>query len=201
MLLTLGGAVFNTFGDPIGELDRILVDPDRRLATHIVIKSPRASEEVILPIGLLQGNLGSRLFLLPASDDLENFPRYEEGRAARSPADRVDTAFVRQPPERRADLTAALAVPENAVDLSPDTAVETADGRSLGLTGVLTDDALDRISAIDLCEPDGAPHRVAADAIASFTPDRIGLTLPIERLRGAPGGAARPITDTETTAL
>jgi len=136
MRLSFGMAVMENDGAEAGTLDRVLVDPDKREVTHVVVRSPRVSEEVLLPLNLAQGSLEDRLLLHAASSDLENMPRYYEGRTSSSPSDRVDTSVVREPPERRQSLDAALNVPANAVQLGPETKVITADGAEGRLVGL-----------------------------------------------------------------
>ena len=111
MELVFGMPVIGRDGDEAGALDRVLVDPGRREVTHIVVKSAAVSEDVLLPLSLVQGNSDGRLLLHAATGDLATMPRYYEGRTSSPPAGRVDTAVVREPGERRADLEAALAIP------------------------------------------------------------------------------------------
>lgn len=111
MYLAFGQAVRTGDGEPLGTLQYVFIDPARRAVTHIIIRSPRVSEEVLLPVDLVQGNLEDSLVLHAASDDLENMPRYYAGRRSSPPASRVDTAIVREPSERRASLDHLIGAP------------------------------------------------------------------------------------------
>jgi hypothetical protein len=147
MELIFGMPVIGSDGAECGTLDRVLVDPGTREITHVVVRSPRVSEDVLLPLSLVQGSAELRLLLHAAGGDLEQMPRYYEGRRSSPPAGRVDTAVVREPGERRADLEAALAVPPQAREYGPETAVVTDDAEGQ-LVSLAADQYTNRISEL-----------------------------------------------------
>jgi hypothetical protein len=140
MDLVFGMPVVGRDGDEAGTLDRVLVDPGRREVTHVVVKSVAVSEDVLLPLSLVQGNSDTRLLLHAAAGDLANMPRYYEGRTSSPPAGRVDTAVVDEPAERRQDLDRSLAVAADALELGPTSEVGVSGGAPGSLLGVITDD-------------------------------------------------------------
>lgn len=147
MDLIFGMPVVGRDGDEAGTLERVLVDPNRRQVTHIVVRSPHVSEEVLLPLSLVQGNAESRLLLHADSGDLEHLPRYYDGRLGSPPAERVDTGQVPEPGSRRQDLDIAMNVPPDAREYGPTTRVATndAEGQLVSLSAEQYDD---RISAL-----------------------------------------------------
>ena len=84
-----------------------------------MVRSPRVSEDVLLPLNMVQGNMDSHLLLYAASDDFTNLPRYYEGWTSSPPAGCVDTSMVREPAERRQSLDDALAVPRTRWSWAP----------------------------------------------------------------------------------
>src|SRR5919201_5388976 len=123
MDLVFGMTVVGSDGAGAGTFDRVLVDPAKREITHIVVRSPSVSEDVLLPLNLVQGSTEDRLLLHAASGDLEQMPRYYEGRASSPPSGRVDTSVVREPADRRQTLEDALKVPPSVRQYGADTGV------------------------------------------------------------------------------
>src|SRR5213078_2272150 len=116
--------------------------------THIVVRSPSVREDVLLPLNLVQGSTEDRLLLHAAGGDLENMPRYYEGRASSPPSGRVDVSVVREPADRRQSLEAALNVPADAREYGPDTRVTAADNREGHLVGLAADQYTNRLSEL-----------------------------------------------------
>jgi hypothetical protein len=148
MDFTFGMTVVGSDGTEAGQLDHVLVNPATREITHVVVRSPEVSEDVLLPLSLLQGNTDHELLLHLGSGDLEDMPRYYEGRTSSPPAGRVDTAPVRESGERRADLETALDVPPNACQYGPETRVTTSDNREGRLAGLAADHYANRLSML-----------------------------------------------------
>jgi hypothetical protein len=140
MELVFGMPVVGRDGDEAGTLDRVLVDPGRREVTHLVVKPVAVSEDVLVPLSLVQGTSDTRLLLHAAAADLANMPRYYEGRTSSPPAGRVDTAAVDEPADRRQDLERSLAVAPDALELGPASELGTSAGAPGGLLGLTVDD-------------------------------------------------------------
>jgi len=102
---------------------------------------------VLLALSLLQGSAELRLLLHLASGDLEQMPRYYEGCTSSPPAGWVDTATVREPGERRADLEAALAIPAEAREYGPETPVLAGEAEGQ-LVSLAADQYTNRISEL-----------------------------------------------------
>jgi hypothetical protein len=183
MYFTFGMAVCGSDGSEAGTLERVLLAPDTREVTHVVVRSPRVSEDVLLPLNMVQGNMDSQLLLYAASDDFSNLPRYYEGRTTSPPAGRVDTSVVREPAERRQSLDDALAVPSNALELGPEACITTADGSDGRLAGLMLDEYVNQLTALcmsGLCDDDLV---VPVAAIDGIHPGAITLSATCDQFR------------------
>ncbi|WP_438021114.1 hypothetical protein WMF18_19470 [Sorangium sp. So ce315] len=160
-----------------GVLDRVLVDRERGIVTHVVLRSPLVSEELLVSMDLVQGTAGGRLQVRPGRDELLGLPRYYEGRTTAQPAGRVDTSRVPQPPERRQELDEALGVTDDTVELGPETRVMTADEAEVQLVGVGANDPGNDISRIRVRGPAGAEADFPASWISMLREDVVALTV------------------------
>jgi hypothetical protein len=183
MYFVFGMNVLGADGTAAGTLECLLLDPDSREVTHVVVRSPEVSEDLLLPLSMVQGSTDHELLLHVASGDLGNLPRYYEGRTSSPPAGRVDTSVVREPAERRQDLEQALSVPADALELGPETAITTSDSSEGLLVGVLAEQYVNHLSGLfmsGLCERDVL---VPADRIGALHAGAIALTATCEQLR------------------
>lgn len=148
MYLGFGMPVMGTDAVEAGTLEQVLIDPVELEITHVVVRSPRASEAVVLPLNLVQGSAGDRLLLHVASGDLDQMPRYYPGPAGTPPSGRVDPSNVEQPPEQQFSLERALDLPTRTLEFGPDTLVSAADGADGHLIGVAADQYLNHVSEL-----------------------------------------------------
>ncbi|WP_437873386.1 hypothetical protein [Sorangium sp. So ce363] len=172
-----------------GVLDRVLVDRERGVLTHVVLRSPLASEELLISMDLVQGTADGHLRLRPGRDELLALPRYYDGRTTAQPPGRVDTSLVPQPPERRQELEEALGVTDDTVELGPDTRVMTADEAEAQLVGIGANDPGNDISRIRVRGPAGAEADFPASWIDVMREDVVALKVTrddILRSRPAP---------------
>jgi hypothetical protein len=195
MYFNFGMPVCGSDGDEVGTLERVLIAPDTREVTHLVVRSPRVSEDVLLPLNMVQGNMDSHLLLYAASDDFANLPRYYEGRTSSPPAGRVDTSVVREPAERRQSLDDALAVPANALELGPEACITTADGSDGQLAGLMVEEYVNHLAALCVHGLCGDDLLVPAAAIDGLHPGAITLSATCDqfhRVTASPTMAAAP---------
>ncbi|WP_437878858.1 hypothetical protein [Sorangium sp. So ce513] len=160
-----------------GVLDRVLVDRERGVVTHVVLRSPLVSEELLVSMDLVQGTAEGRLKVRAGRDELLALPRYYEGRTTAQPAGRVDTSRVPQPPERRQELDEALGVTDDTVELGPETRVMTADEAEVQLVGVGANDPGNDISRLRVRGPAGAEADFPAAWIRMLREDVVALTV------------------------
>ncbi|WP_437683537.1 hypothetical protein [Sorangium sp. So ce131] len=160
-----------------GVLDRVLVDRERGVLTHVVLRSPLASEELLVSMDLVQGTAEGRLRLRSGRDELIALPRYYEGRTTAQPAGRVDTSLVPQPPERRQELEDALGVTDDTVELGPETRVMTVDEAEVQLMGIGANDPGNDISRLHVRGPAGAEAYFPASWIDVMREDVVALTV------------------------
>lgn len=183
-----------------GALDRVLVDRERGAVTHVVLRTPLTSEEVLLSIDLVLGTADGRLRVRPGRDELFVLPRYYEGRKSELPPGRVDTSGVPQPPERRQELEQALGISEDTVELGPETRVMTTDEAEAQLVGIGSNDPGNDISRLRVRGPAGAETDVPASWIDVMREDVVALTVSrddILRARPSPRLREGKLTDLE----
>jgi len=174
--------VFGSDGQRAGWLDRVLVEPTRREVTHVVVRTERVSEEVLLAMSQVQGSADGRLLLHVTSDRLENLPRYYEGRVSSPPAGRVDTAVVREPSRLRSQLDAALNVSPGTVELGPEARAVTACGSDGWLVGLATELPTGRISEVFVGGLGGRIAKIPGAWVAEFRPGAVVLRATSEQL-------------------
>ncbi len=195
MYLEFGMAVVGSDGDRAGTLDHVLVAPERREVTHLVVLSPQVSEDVLLPLNLVQGNAGGDLLLQVPSGMLAQMARYYEGRTSSAPAGRVDTAIAGEPAARRQELEDALAVPPDAVQYGRETRVATRDGAAGQLVGLGADLYLNRLCELRAAGLGEQAVTVPEPWIGALAADAIAVTAAaaeLAHLVGAPAHMAPP---------
>jgi hypothetical protein len=141
--------------------------------------------------------VGDPVELHAAAGDLENMPRYYEGRASSPPAGRVDTSVVREPPDRRESLEAALNVPPDAREYGPETRVATADGAEGHLISLAADHYTNGLSELRVAGLGGRPLTIPERWIGELGPGLITLTAPRDELERLLGAQAAPYVATE----
>lgn len=188
MEFAFGMAVLGTDGDEAGTLERVLVDPATREVTHVVVRSPRVSADVLLPLSLVQGNACGGLLLHTASRELESMPSYFVGRIGKPPAERVDVTTVHEPADRRASLEASLSIPLEVREYGPDTRVTTADGFEGYLLSVLSDDFANRLSELRVGGLRGRGLVIPERWVAELHADRVSLSTTSDQLDQIPVG-------------
>jgi hypothetical protein len=192
MDFVFGAAVVGNDGAEAGTLDRVLVDPRTREISHLVVRSPRVSEDVLLPLSLVQGNADHRLLLHVAAGDLEHMPRYYEGRTSSPPAGRVDTSVVPEPADRRQDLERALNVSPDARQYGPETRVTTADNAEGRLVSLAAEQYTNRVSQLCVGGLGDQDITVPDRWIGELGTDVIAVSATREQLRHLVGSQAGP---------
>lgn len=196
MRFTFGMPVADSDGEDVGALDLVIVDPLRREVLHAVVRTSRISEEVLVPLHMIEGDVGDRLQLQVPGEELTDLPRYYEGRSGESVRAKVDTSQV-PPPERRQELEEALGIPDDAREYGPDTRVVTADGHVGNLAAVDTQHGAEVITLVRATGFAEHEVTVAAEWIGDLGASELALVVPRERLgrRGhppAPSPGERP---------
>ena len=172
----------------VGRLDRVLLDPDSREVTHIVLRTPRLSEECLISLSEIEGNVEDRLGLRVGESDLDHMPRYYAGRKSARPAQRVDY----KPAIAHAglDVVDAERVPDDVCELGPSTRVSLADGGILAFLGVSTEDPTNRLSSVTV-RSGKDEYSVPAEWVGGVASEELALATTRDRLRrlvGTPGG-------------
>jgi hypothetical protein len=177
-------------GTDVGWLDRILVDPNTREATHIVLRTPRLSEECLISLSEVAGNLTGGLSLRICESDLDHQPRYYEGRKSATPAQRVDYKPAISWAGGDQSVVDAEHVPAEACEIGPDTSVTLADGGVLALAGLATDDPTNLLASVTV-RAGKNEYSVPAEWVGDISSELLTLATTREQLRrlvGVPGG-------------
>ena len=94
MHLCFGMAVRGSDDPEAGALKCVLIAPDTREITHVVVRSPQVSEDVLLPLSMVQGSTDHGLLLHVASGDTTRM----SGAIASSSSPRFTVRIVGSPP-------------------------------------------------------------------------------------------------------
>src|SRR5512138_2488564 len=79
MKLTKGADVFNTQGDKLGTLQRVIIDPGTKAVTHIVVeKGWLFTSNKVISINELDSNREDRLVVTNSEANEDDFPAFEE---------------------------------------------------------------------------------------------------------------------------
>jgi uncharacterized protein YrrD len=74
-----GANVFTSGGDKVGSLDRVVIDPQSREVTHVVVrKGFLFTEDKVVPVSLIGAATKDRVTLREDAGDLEALPDFEE---------------------------------------------------------------------------------------------------------------------------
>ncbi|MCC6177998.1 MAG: hypothetical protein IT305_22075 [Chloroflexi bacterium] len=190
MEFVFGMNVTGSDGTEAGILDHVLVAPQSREITHIVLRSEEVSEDVLLPISLIQGNAGERLLLQVASGDLGRMPRYYEGRTSSSPAGRVDVSTVHESADARLRLEDALNVASDVRQYGCETKVVMSDGSEGWLLGLAADQYQNQVSDLRLGGLGEHIATVSGQWIGELGVDTIQVAAPRDELSRLVGEAA-----------
>jgi uncharacterized protein YrrD len=79
MKFTKGADVFTSQGEKLGTLRRVIIDPETKAVTHVVVeKGFLFSTDRVIPVDRLDTDQEKRLVLGNAEEDFEKFPIFEE---------------------------------------------------------------------------------------------------------------------------
>jgi uncharacterized protein YrrD len=74
-----GAEVFTAEKNKVGNVDRVVLDPETKEVSHLVVrKGFLLSKNIVIPIDVIDHVSDDRVFLKRDIDDLENFPAFEE---------------------------------------------------------------------------------------------------------------------------
>lgn len=74
-----GAGIYTAEGERIGEIHRVVIEPETNGVTHLIVqKGLLFPEERVLPISLVAEAHDDRVTLRPESDDLEELPEYQQ---------------------------------------------------------------------------------------------------------------------------
>ena len=74
-----GAKVFTSDGEQVGTIDRIVIEPDTREVTHLVVqKGSLFTEDKVIPVSLVKSTLEDRVILHENTGNPEKFPNFQE---------------------------------------------------------------------------------------------------------------------------
>jgi uncharacterized protein YrrD len=153
MHLKKGADVYSVQGDRLGTLNRVIIDPNTRQVTHLVIeKGLLFNTNKIVPIDQVDPKNEDRIILNTSEQDLKQFQDFEEDHfvsldSADHPEEGVDYSYWYPPPNYAAWRTGMQMVyppvpsyairttqniPEGTVALEEGARVESADNHQVG---------------------------------------------------------------------
>jgi len=107
--------VLSANGQEVGSLDRVVLSPESKLVTHIVVRKGALLNRVdkVVPIDLIAETTEDRIILRDEAGDLESFPPFEEERV-------VDKkAGLDQPPLFESSSPELIGYPEPNIPVVP----------------------------------------------------------------------------------
>lgn len=140
--------VFNANGDEIGHITRVVLHPDTKVLTHVVVRKKKLFEkdEKLMPIDQIADTSGALITLRETAEDLDVLPSFEEKHfimqegtsEGTTPATQVPTAYG-VPLVNSSNATAGKYVtvieqniPPGTVAVKEGAKVVTAEGKNVG---------------------------------------------------------------------
>lgn len=78
MELKKGADVFSSVGEKVGYLDRVVINPDTKEVTHLVVQTGLVfSTNKVIPIEWVSMKVGDRIALKKNAQELEDLPEYD----------------------------------------------------------------------------------------------------------------------------
>jgi uncharacterized protein YrrD len=171
-----GASVFTTEGEHVGDIDRVVLDPESKRVTHLVVqKGFLFRDEKLISLSLVANATEDRVTLRPFGSDPEDLPDFEEAhyvpveRGPESPPGSAHWArpLLWYPPvgsawptggvfrddEQAYALKTRQNIPEGTVALEEGAQVISSDGQHVGdIERVFTDPLADRATHLLIAE-------------------------------------------------
>ncbi len=159
-------------GVEVGRIERVVLNPDSREVTHLVLKKGLLPEDKVVPVGLVGAGTAEGVTLRGEEADLERLPPFEEkhfvesgeksGAAPIQPMNLYPGAGFGQPVvsldptaawQPRPVMEVTRNIPDGTVALKSSAKIVAADGRRVGrLDQVLTDPKTDRVTDLVIAQ-------------------------------------------------
>lgn len=79
MRLTKGADIYSSEGEKLGTLDRVVIDPETKEVTHLVIsKGGLFKTDKVVAMDMVDPGIEDKITLLALKHDLDEFPEFEE---------------------------------------------------------------------------------------------------------------------------
>jgi uncharacterized protein YrrD len=137
MQLKDGTAVYTTDGDHVGNIDRVVIDPQTKAVTDVVVrKGFLFPEDKVIPVEVIARATEDRVLLRRNAGDLGDFPPFEERQYI--PIEPRDTGYAlplyAYPPYGLPQFTVDVErnIPQGAVPLKEGAHVISEDGKHIG---------------------------------------------------------------------
>ncbi len=172
--------VFNAEGEQVGSVDRVVLDPQTKEVSHIVVRKGLIfTEDKVIPISLVASATEERVTLREDAGDLDKLPQFQEAHYVEADEAEVEKTYPPMggrlpplywyPPAHGTPYTAPMAypdtpipnyvvettenIPEGTVALKEGAEVISGDGEHVGdVEQVLTDPEADRATHLVISE-------------------------------------------------
>lgn len=201
--------VYTATGEDVGSVSRVVLNPQTKEVTHVVVqKGFFFTEDKLLPLSLIASATGERVTLRPDAGDLHSLPLFEETRYI--PLDAAEARAVAYPPDLAMPLYSYMPlgigwseyvppapfraeteqnIPSNTVAVKEGARVITSDDRHVGdVERVFTDSALDRMTYFVISQGLILKEKKAVPSswIRSVTEDEVHLNVGATVFEGLP---------------
>jgi len=200
MQLIKGADVFSSAGEKIGSLDRVVLDPETKEVTHIVVeKGILFTTNKVIPIEYINLEQAERIVLNQTEKELEKLPSYDEAYYIGLPPndypyDNVEAVYwypplpvpwqtmagpLWYPSAKPPAVKAEKVIPEGTVALQEGARVISQDGKHIGNVELVVVDADEHVSHIVVGEGIFLKKKklVPAHWIKNVDPDQVDLTV------------------------
>lgn len=207
-----GAQVVTADGDKVGTIDRVVLQPDTKEVTHLVVrKGFLFSEDKVVPVSLVGPVIDEQIMLREDAGDLSDLPDFEESQyVAVDPAiqgepsqERVVPSVFWYPPVGTWWGTGALSgyavpqyvvetrqnIPEGAVALQENAKVISSDGEHVGdVERVFTDAVEDRATHVLISRGlfRGEKKLIPTSWMSTVLEDEIHLSIPSDLVENLP---------------
>ena len=161
MLLQKNASVIDANGEQVGSLERVVLNPESRLVTDIVIRTGTLfnKTEKVVPVGDIVETDENQVVLNQAAEELESFPPLEERRIVET--EQKPTVITGAPgfygpvvmpsASEQVFTQAEQNIPDGTVAMKEGAKVITADGKYVGnVERVLADASVDQATNLEI---------------------------------------------------
>jgi sporulation protein YlmC with PRC-barrel domain len=152
--------IYTADNEKAGHLERVVIDPQTREVTHLVVRQGFIfSEDKVVPLSLVAAAAAERIVLRAEAGDLEDLPQYQQEQfvpLVEAERERLEAAaaygapiypYFTYPPPGLYDLEVETNLPSDVVPLAEGASVTSIEGQHVGdVERILADSQTDRVT-------------------------------------------------------